>query len=516
MTLFKPTRRQILAATAGVSAYGLFGPAMSVARAQGGKTLKVRQDRDINILDPGYMVGGTEIEVQFAVLPRLVDFDYSKGAVTWMPDAIVEKIGHRDPTHIDFTLKDGFTWTNGIGAVTAEDVKYSYERMIKSDWSGNFEQLEKVDVKDRLSGTIVLKQPFAPFWLTTMAHGVGCIVSAKAMEKAGGKFTTEFPATCGPYLWKWTPKQRNTFTPNPEWAGPKPAFSNVTGYLIPEDKSAVLAYEAGEVDCTEITSADHARFLKEMPEKSKIFVAGALQYFWLGMNTEHPKLKDIRVRKAIQHAVDVDSILQGAYSGTVEKSFGIVCPGLVGKRMKSKYSYDPAKAKQLLAEAGVSGLELDLRTLNVQERVLAAQIIQANLQAVGIKAKVIPMDGGPFWDMGQEKKGDMYKDIQIWLMRYGTNPDPYEASQWFRGEQIGIWNWERWKDPEYDALYHKGTSETDPAKRNEIYLRMQEIMEDTGAYVWICHESETYVHNTGVMPKTAPGAEMIFKGFKPA
>ena len=513
MNIYKPTRREFLATMACAGAYGLFSPMTSVVRAQGKQVLRVRNDRDISILDPATMVGGSEIEVQFAVLPRLVEFDYSKGTVSPMAGATVQRIVQRDPTHIDFSLKEGFKWTNGFGDFTAEDVKYSFERMTTSDWSGYFDQMERVDVKDKLNGTIVLKQPFAPFWLVTLAHGVGSILSAKATEKAGGKFTTKIPASCGPYLYQWMPKQKNFFTPNPDWSGPKPDFDEVQGLLVEQDSAAILAYEAGEIDCTEITSADHARFKKGAPPNSKIFIAGALQYFWLGMNTEHPKLKDIRVRKAIQYAVDIDSIIQGAYSGTVEKSFGPVCPGLVGKRYKTKYSYNPAKAKQLVSEAGAKGLELELKTLNQQERVLAAQIIQANLKAVGIKVKVLPLDGGPFWALGQEKKGDQWKESQLWLMRFGTNPDPYEAMQWFRREQIGVWNWERWSDDGFEDLYTKALAETDAGKRNTMYLRMQEIMEDTWAYVWICHEPETYIHNTRVIPKNSTRGRDGLPGF---
>ena len=124
-------------------------------------------------------------------------------------------------------------------------------------------------------------------------------------------------------------------------------------------------------------------------------------------------MKDIRVRQAIQHAIDVSAINQGAYSGTAELSSGIVCPGLVGKRNQTGYSYDPAKAKALLDEAGVSGLSLTLRTLNNQERILASTIIQANLAAIGIAVEIMPLDSGPFWEMGQESKGDTWKKITI-------------------------------------------------------------------------------------------------------
>jgi len=239
-------------------------------------------------------------------------------------------------------------------------------------------------------------------------------------------------------------------------------------------------------------------------------VPGALNWKWLGMNTEHPKLQDIRVRKAIQHAVDVDAINEGAYSNTAIKSHGLVCPGLAGQRKESKYSYDPAKARALLSEAGVSGLQLDLKLQNIPEWVLAGQIIQANLQAVGIEVKVIPLDPGPFWDMGQESKGDTWKDLQIWIMRYGTSPDAGEGFQWYLKDQVGVWNWERWTNAEFDELYEKGKTETDPDKRIQIYLRMQEIMEDTGAYVWINHEPEVFAHKADYYIQITPSGNYEF------
>jgi len=234
---------------------------------------------------------------------------------------------------------------------------------------------------------------------------------------------------------------------------------------------------------------------------------------WMGMNTEHPKLQDIRVRRAIQHAVDVDTILAGAYSDTTAKSHGIICPGLLGQRRQTGYSYDPAQARALLGEAGVSGLNLTLRTLNNQERMLAAQIIQANLAAVGITVKVLPVDSGPFWEMGQESKGDTWQELELWIMRFGTTPDPYEATQWFTSNQVGIWNWERWTDEEYDRLYNEGIAETDEAKRRDIYLRMQQIMEDTGAYVWINHEPEAYAHLDTITINAAPSGELNYRRF---
>jgi peptide/nickel transport system substrate-binding protein len=282
-------------------------------------------------------------------------------------------------------------------------------------------------------------------------------------------------------------------------------------------KAAELAFEAGELDCTEVGADTLARYAARMPEGAKITVGGELQYMWLGMNTDNPKLSDIAVRRAIQHAVDVESILQGAYSGTTTRSYGIICPGLIGKRDATKhYSYDPEAARALMAEAGVAGLDLTLRTLNTQERMLAAQIIQANLAGIGINVRVLPLDSGPFWEMGQESKGDTWQELELWLMRFGTTPDPYEATQWFTSDQVGVWNWERWTSEEYDRLYQEGIRETDPARREEIYLQMQDIMEETGAYVWINHEPEAFVHSADVVVNAAPSGELNYRRFEPA
>ena len=96
------------------------------------------------------------------------------------------------------------------------------------------------------------------------------------------------------------------------------------------------------------------------------------------------------MRKAIQRAIDVKSILDAAYGGTAPLAHGIVPLGITGNRPASKYSYNPDEARALLAEAGVSGLTLEFKTLNEAYRVTAAQIVQANLADVGITLNIIP------------------------------------------------------------------------------------------------------------------------------
>src|SRR5690606_35869090 len=133
---------------------------------------------------------------------------------------------------------------------------------------------------------------FAPFVMITLAHGPSVILSEAAMKEVGEKFTTEFPATCGPYTYESIPGQRMTFRLDPNWQGPTPDFPEVVAHVITEAKAAELGFEAGEIDVTELSADSLVRYSENMPANSEITVAGALQYMWLGMNTEHPKLQD--------------------------------------------------------------------------------------------------------------------------------------------------------------------------------------------------------------------------------
>ena len=512
-------RRELLKNSAFLAAIAALGIKPEQVLAAGGDVLKVRMEADIQILDPGYMIGGTEQTIQFACLPRLaIPVKEASGTWGWVPSDYVDKISQDDPTHISFTLKPGFMWSGDLGEVTAEDVKYSFERMLKSDWAARWPTLDHVEVKDKYSGVLVLKAPFAATFLMGVASESGTIVPKAAVEKlTDQKFTTELPGQCGPFtMTEWTPKQKVVVKANPDWKGTKPAFAEIQFINIEDTTAAELAFEAGEIAITNILADTAARYIKKMPAGAKITNLAGPWYTWIGMNTQHEKLKDIRVRKAIQRAIDVNSILEAAYGGTAQLAHGVVPLGVPGNRGESKYSYNPDAAKALLAEAGVSDLTVEFKTLNEAYRLTAAQIVQSNLADVGIKCEIIPVDSGPFWNLGLESKGEDWKSLQMWWMRFRTSPDPSDTLQWFIKSQVGVWNWERWSDPEFEDLWTKGLAEPDTAKRVVIYHRMQEIMEDTGAYVWITHDPLNYIHTEQLIPDFETGGELLVERFKRA
>ncbi|MCX8508301.1 MAG: peptide ABC transporter substrate-binding protein, partial [Rhodobacteraceae bacterium] len=95
-------------------------------------------------------------------------------------------------------------------------------------------------------------------------------------------------------------------------------------------------------------------------------------------------------------------------------------------------------------------------------------------------------------------------------------PDPADALQWFPANQVGVWNWERWKDDEFEKLWTDALGEKDVTKRGQMYERMQEIMENTGAYVWITYPPVVIAVNDRVKPSFYPGGDYRAEEFTKA
>lgn len=494
MTDFQFKRRTVLqgmAVAASASAFvdqliGTAGAEMS------DRPLTIRSGRDINTVDPGYMVGGFEMIWQFACMPRLAS--YGAGDTwSWVPSDFVDSLEQTDPQTITFSLKPGLMWRDSatgeaLGDVTAEDVKFSLERIRDSEWKDKAASLESVEVTDTLSGVIKLNAPFAAIFYTWLADGTGIIVSKAAIEATGKTMFEGLPTFyCGPYKpGEWVQSQYWTIGADPNWTGAEPHIRDIKVLIIPDDKTGEIALEAGEADVGFVAIDSIPRYQESVPEGMVLDVYNSTQWYWMGMNTEHPNLQDIRVRQAIQNAIDVQTVIDGAWGGVPTRARGVVPPGLIGYRETTAYeTANPDKARELLAEAGVDGLKVTLKTINIADRMAAAQIIQAQLADVGIEAEIVPLDPGPFWNLGLESEGEDWKDLELWIMQYGDSPDPSQMVQWYVSGQKGVWNWERWTDQEFDDLFAAGLAETDETKRHEMYVRMQDIMEETGAYVWL-------------------------------
>ncbi|UWQ35472.1 twin-arginine translocation signal domain-containing protein (plasmid) [Leisingera sp. M527] len=484
----------------------------SRAMAAEGSTLRVRSYGDLQSIDPAFSKGVIDEEIHASIYNKLIQYKPGR-EWDWQMDAAA-MIEQGDETHIKFALRDDIGFTNGFGAMTAEDVKYSFERIVADETESpnkpDMGPLSHVEVTGEREGTIVLKEPFAPLWSIALPYITGNIVSKKAWEAAGGKATTDPLAESGPYLRdSWSPKEKTVLKRNPDWKGEAPAWDTIEILPIDDENTAEIAFEAGELDFTRVSLGSVQRYRDGVPNGGTLLEYPSLYYTWLGMNLDHPKLQNKKLRQAIQHAIDVPSVLEAAYFGAVDPSTGIIAPGLAGNRPQSLVppQADFAKAAELLADSGETNVTLKLDTLNKTTFTTAAQVIQATLAQIGITVEVNVLESGAFWASADNE------DLQLVLNRYSMTPDPYYATSWFTTEQVGHWNWERFSNEEYDQIHTSASQLTDQAKRAEMYQRAQDLMEESGAYRFLTHEATPVVHSAGVVPALRPDGLALLRYF---
>lgn len=477
----------------------------------------VRIDTDVKNLDPANRVGSIEDTILQATSQTLARF--KPNSLEWEPDA-AKTITQVSETEITFELNPGQTFNGGYGELTAEDVKFSFERFLpdaqgnKPAYADDWAALDKVEVTGKYTGRILLKNPAPALWVIGLCDSSGTLLSKKATEELGEKISTTVIGS-GPYVIKeWTPNDHLTLEINPDYKGSAPGtYQRIILKPISEWQTALLAFQAKEIAFTEIEPTAVAEVEKDA--NSAVIKIDGIDYEWVGINVEKAPLDNIKVRQAIRYGIDVDAIIAGAWSGTVTRAKTLLAPRLLGHWADAPvYQYDPAKAKALLAEAGVSDLKVTLTCLNDARTQAEAQIIQANLAEAGITVTINALDGGAYWGLGEDDKS---KDLELTIIPYSSKFDPSFQTQWFVSSQVGVWNWQRWKSPEFDQLHKEAGSITDPAERAKKYIRMQQLLDESASCIWITHGVHDYAHAKSLAPAMLPnGINWQLRYFKPA
>ena len=270
------------------------------AMAQEDGVLRIRSYGDLSTMDPAHSVGVVDENIHASVYNKLIQ--YKPGTEWgWQMDAAA-MIEQSDATHINFALRDAYH-----GAMTAEDVKFSFERIIadatESPNKPDMGPLSHVEVTGEREGTIVLNSPFAPLWTIALPYITGNIVSKTATETAGGRIGTDPVAESGPYLRdSWSAKEKTVLKRNPDWKGDAPVWDTIEILPIDDENTAEIAFDAGELDLTRVSLGSVKRYRAGVPNGGVLIENPSLYYVWLGMNLDHPKLQNIKLRQAIQHA----------------------------------------------------------------------------------------------------------------------------------------------------------------------------------------------------------------------
>lgn len=472
--------------------------------------------------DPAFGLGTPDGVLHGLLYSGLTRYRTDGSGWGWQPE-LVRRLEPIDDTHIAFELEPGHFFSHGFGEITADDVRFSLERVVdpalatpeRAAWGS----LSHVEVSGRYRGVLVLDEPFPALWMVALPGASGAILSREAVSSMpGGRLHWESLAASGPYvLDEWRQGHRLVLVRNPDWRGARAPFDEIRILQIFDEKIQELAFEAGDLDFTNASTSSYPVLLERPIPDSSLDLRPTLFFSWLGMNTEHPKLRTREVRRAIQYAVDVAEVVEASTFGTARPATGIVAPGLIGHREQALVPPrgDLEEARRLLREAGVEGgLDLTLDVQNVTREVTAAQVVQACLARVDVRVAIQIHESGSFWSLGAESGGERWRDIQLLLQRYSMLPDPFYATTWFTSDQIGIWNWERFSSAEFDELHRRATVETDAVERAHMVRRAQDLMEESGAYRFLTHDAFPVLWRNGIRPALRPDGLPLFRHFE--
>lgn len=513
---FNTTRRQLLFSGVSIATVVALGGISPVFAAADRSKITVRVEKDLVNLDPANRSGPVDLNVIWAVQQGLISF--KPNSTEWELDAAEELVQVNDK-EIRFKLRKGLTFTDGYGELTAQDVKFSFERFIQPDAEGkpvtyakDWAALNHVEVTGPLEGRIILKNAAPALYSIALADGSGRIVSQKAFEKLGKDIATKLIGS-GPYVLKeWVPRDHFLLELNPDYKGPiKAHFKQIVGKPIGEQRTAEIAFRSNEIDFTDI-DPENGKAISEQPD-STVTSIPAIDYVWFGPNIEKAPFDDIRVRKALRLAVDIEGILQGAYSGLYPRANSLLAPQLLGYWKDAPvYERNIDEAKKLLAEAGhENGFKTRLTIESTARYQAIAAIIQANLADVGIELEIEALESAAYWALGEN---DASKNLELSLIKYNGKFDPSFQTQWFTSEQVGQWNWQRWKNADFDALNTKGATTVDPQERAKIYVEAQKLLDESAAFIWITHNVNAFAARKWLQPGVLPnGNNWLYTAF---
>jgi peptide/nickel transport system substrate-binding protein len=381
-----------------------------------------------------------------------------------------------------FKLRDGVTFHNG-DPLTAEDVKFSFDRLREPDsgysYGSQVETIEAVEVVDPLTVRFRLSERTGPF-LIYMAFPGSSIVPKKLVE-AGHDLNAQ-PIGSGPFKFvSYQPRSAIKFERNPDYYEEGKPYFDAMEYRIISDITALTnAVMSGVVNFSnEIPPKDWATIQSNSDLVGKT-IEGS-RYYWLLPNNAKPPLDDPKVRQAIAHAIDRQAVVTGAFFGQATPILGGVIPEWNWGYADLQYfspSGDPERAKQLLAEAGdPDGFETSMTIASSFPAMVAmAPIIQANLQAVGIKASIGTMEIPRYWD---EVWSTSNFDIttMYWLSPL-ADPDDFVTNNYKCGMAINV---QKSCSEAMDAILAEAKAAPTEEERKQLYREMQELsMEEMG------------------------------------
>jgi peptide/nickel transport system substrate-binding protein len=397
---------------------------------------------------------------------------------------LAERWENPNPNTWRFYLRRGVKFHNGQ-PLTAEDVKFTIDVNLGNTGSTQNSYLgptESVRVIDPYTVELVTKTPFPPL-LTNISRIH--IVPRAHYEKVGADvFSTAQPIGTGPYRFvEWKRGQHIVLEANPDYWGGAATPKRLTFRFIPDPSTRAAELKAGGVDI--ITGPPVAQLKELASGDTAIVTAPAVRVIAYPFNTLQKPLSDVRVRRALNLAVDRESIVKTLLQGYGKPTGQPFIPGWLGYDPDIKpFPYDPAGARKLLAEAGYPG-GFDM-TWNISTGVFLAdkeiaEAASAMLGQAGVRVRLVPTE-----------RAKIQKDLQaatfdgVTAGQWGTTAESDVMAKWFFRPKIFT--------PELDTklnqLVTAGSNEIDRAKRGKIWSELSRFAHDEALWLYIHYQDE--------------------------
>jgi peptide/nickel transport system substrate-binding protein len=423
-------------------------------------------------LEPHNLTAAAAGLIGFVVMPGLVWLDFDLGlspmlAEDWDSD--------EDGLVWTFTLRDNLVFHNGKPC-DAHEVVRNFEHILDPE-SGSmltpdFELVESVEAVDDLTVEFTLSEPFAPF-LAVLSHR--CAITDM------DEYDTTTPIGTGPFrIVSWDRGSQVTLERHDEyWEDDLPHASRVNWRFLPDADVRLTAMRAEEID---ITSSVPDHMLEELMSADDFEVdpISGLTHQYLAFNCSEGHFADVRMRKAVAHAIDKEAILEAALWGNGLISNIPHPPDSPWYVEIPDYERDLDRARELMEEAGYGdGFSLDMPIPDWTPSSEVAEIVQADLAEIGIDLRIVQTEWATYWP-------DIYlqSDFEITFMGYSARVDP-DQTFYPRYHSEGVHNATIYANDELDELLERGRVTIDEDERKEIYDRVQEILVDELPWLWL-------------------------------
>ncbi|MDN2566931.1 ABC transporter substrate-binding protein, partial [Aquibium sp. A9E412] len=320
-------------------------------------SITIAIELDLDTLDPTQNINTHQRSVYGHIFDPLLTRDKDGN----VEPALATRWERVDETRWRFWLRDDVTFTNGE-KFDAQSVKFTVELMqgASSQARSYYNEFTAVEIVDDYTVDLVTKGPYSAT-LALIADYLNA-VPPKYYQEVGAEGFAANPVGTGPYMLDtWTRGDRITLKPNPDWALGTQKADEVVFWVVPEPSSRISALLNGEADVIGQVPAIQAAQIEDSPDVRIEGAGVALWPIWGGLIVDRPELQDVRVRHAINYAVNKQAIVDRLLRG-YGRVMGQPCPPDTScwNPDIEPYAYDPEKAKALLEEAGATGMSLEI------------------------------------------------------------------------------------------------------------------------------------------------------------